>query len=163
MRRFYKGKDCHVSALVLTPPICMLLAQFGLTAEWPTWELSPLQEAAEYLTADKEDDHSYFWSFIDELEGSHAAIDAAAASSAYRSEEHDSIWALTLERATPLIHQLSHSLLQLYLAMRIYAPTMEVHRSLRRGASRWGLSSTFPSAWNQPLTLMHLTTIHRHR
>ena len=109
-----------------------------MTADWPTWELSPLQEAAEYLASENEEDASRLWELVDDLEGSRGAIDRAlgatgGANGTFQQDEYDAVWALTLDKTTPLLHQLSHSLMHLYLAIRAYSPTLEVHRSLRKG------------------------------
>jgi hypothetical protein len=136
------------------------ILQFSLNADWPTWELSPLQEAAEFLASEKPHDERLFWDLIDELEEGQESVDPAASSEgAYKADEHDRIWALTLSKTSPLLHPLSQSIMtvrfrqlrasaqviltcsvrlncQVYLSIRAYAPTLELHRSLRGGERR---------------------------
>ena len=109
--------------------------EFSLTADWPTWALSPLQEAAEFLTSEVEGDESLLWTLVDELETNyaHTQFDKAAKAEVFVAEELDGVWAQTLNQTSPLLHPLSHSLLHLYLSLRSYSPTLELHRSLRKG------------------------------
>jgi hypothetical protein len=46
------------------------------------------------------------------------------------------VWALTLNVTAPLLHPVSHSLMQLYIATRAYSPTLELYRTLRTGPSQ---------------------------
>lgn len=114
------------------------LQQFSLTADWPTWELSPLQEAAVYLADELEGkgDASLLWRFIEKLEGSRNAIDQAITGPRFQLDQLDAVWALTLAQTSDLIPSLSHSLMHLYLGIRTYSPTLELHRSLRKGKRR---------------------------
>ena len=112
--------------------------QVGFTAEWPTWELSPLQEAAEFLASENKENESLLWSWIDSLDDDETAketVDEAVVvmSQSFRQENHDAIWGLTLIKASSILNPLSQSLLQLYVAIKTFAPTLELHRSLRTG------------------------------
>ena len=111
------------------------LLQFSLTADWPTWELSPVQEAAVYLADELADDNTaLLWEFVEMLEDSRQVLDqAVTGSKSFQEDQHDAVWALTLAQTSSLLHPLSHSLMHLYLGIRAYSPTLELHRSLRKG------------------------------
>jgi UDP-glucose:glycoprotein glucosyltransferase len=109
--------------------------EFALTADWPTWPLSSLQEAAEYLASEVEGDESLLWTLVDVLERSpgREQFDRAALAERFQMEDLDAVWALTLNETAGLLHPLSQSMLHLYLSLRAYSPTLEMHRSLRKG------------------------------
>lgn len=131
-----------VAALSCILPGFVLSAQarsveFAVTADWPTWTLSSLQEAAEYLASEVEGDEGLLWSFVDSLQQSPSRweLDKALESPTFEEDALDTVWALTLNQTTPLLHPLSQSMLHLYLSIRAYSPTLEMHRSLRKGVA----------------------------
>ena len=108
--------------------------EFALTADWPTWPLSSLQEASEYLASEVEGDESLLWRLVDVLERSpgREQFDRAALAERFQMEDLDAVWALTLNETAGLLHPLSQSMLHLFLSLRAYSPTLEMHRSLRK-------------------------------
>ena len=109
--------------------------EFALTADWPTWPLSSLQEAAEYLASEVEGDESLLWTLVDTLERSPGRdrFDRAALAERFQMDDMDAVWALTLNETAGLLHPLSQNMLHLYLSLRAYSPALEMHRSLRKG------------------------------
>lgn len=122
------------------------LKQFSLSSDWPTWALTPLQEASEYLATEQEDGAA-FWAFVDALA---PEVDAPAAKPPLSRELFDkargntTFDGRTMVQMTPTVldrtkdatlglHPVSHALLELYMGIGAMSPTLELHRSLRQG------------------------------
>eukprot|EP00628_Pelagophyceae_sp_CCMP2097_P015078 CAMPEP_0206824110 /NCGR_PEP_ID=MMETSP0975-20121206/13662_1 /ASSEMBLY_ACC=CAM_ASM_000399 /TAXON_ID=483370 /ORGANISM="non described non described, Strain CCMP2097" /LENGTH=1608 /DNA_ID=CAMNT_0054366369 /DNA_START=1 /DNA_END=4825 /DNA_ORIENTATION=- len=110
-----------------------------MSAPWPTTALAPLLEASEFFA---QESPMQFWRLVDSLytpngaDGAATAAKFAAASTMpYSSEAHEEVSAMVLDAGEKLLSPLGHSLLQLALATREYAPRVEAHRSVARGAA----------------------------
>lgn len=57
--------------------------KLSLSVDWPTWELSPLIEAAEYL-ATEDPSQTYFWNFLENIEEDKEKIGLIASSNSFK-------------------------------------------------------------------------------
>lgn len=120
--------------------------QFALSADWPTWALSPLQETSEYLATEQEDGAA-FWAFVDGLASDaplsdtrRDVLDRAGTNATFDGHALVQVHPLALSQANAEavgLHRVSQALLELYLGMGALTPTVELHRTLRKGACLW--------------------------
>jgi hypothetical protein len=135
-----------------------------------------LQEASEFLATEQEDG-SAFWTFVDGLAPSgddkppraREIFDRAGTNTTFDGPALMQVEPATLDRAQDAalgLHPVSYALLQLYLGMGAMTPTIELHRSLRKGACvnkrRRGETVCFSfspkSSWHCERTTRHATT-----
>jgi len=88
------------------------------------------------MASENKENESLLWSLIDAFDdddSKETVEEAVKMTQDFRQENHDAIWGLALIKASTILNPLSQSLLQLYVAIKTFAPTLELHRSLRTG------------------------------